>query len=103
MERPFEWGVVCGNRSGTRLLAGRLFEMTTHAVRASYGAAVAWLFLATPAFACTLCHSEPALSVRARLMEPDLAWNVATILLPLTGLLAIVAWVAYEPKKQRAS
>ena len=48
------------------------------------------------AFACTLCDSVQAISVRARLLQPDLWLNLGAILLPLallTGILVIVARV----------
>ncbi|MGK6325128.1 hypothetical protein ACMGDM_18845 [Sphingomonas sp. DT-51] len=55
--------------------------------------------LPSPAAACTLCHSAPAISVRERLLSPDLASNLAAILLPVTALLAIVALVARDPER----
>ena len=61
--------------------------------------AIGLALLPKPAMACTLCHSAQATSVRTRLLGPDLLWNLAAILLPLAGLLAIVALVLCEPAK----
>ncbi|MCC2975455.1 hypothetical protein LK533_02055 [Sphingomonas sp. PL-96] len=50
-----------------------------------------------PALACTLCHSPQAVSVRERLLSPDLWWNACAVVLPLLFLLALVALVLREP------
>ena len=72
---------------------------TTKPLPASVRMSVTALFalLAGPAMACTLCNSTQAMSVRARLLEPDLLWNAAAIMLPLLGLLAIIALAVREP------
>lgn len=62
-------------------------------------ATAVFALLAGPAMACTLCNSSQAMSVRARLLEPDLLWNAAAILLPLLGLLAIIALAVREPTR----
>jgi hypothetical protein len=60
-------------------------------------AALLLALLPSPAAACTLCHSARAISVRERLLGPDLTSNLAAILLPVTALLAIVALLARDP------
>ncbi|SFR81889.1 hypothetical protein [Sphingomonas jatrophae] len=49
-----------------------------------------------PAAACTLCRSDAAEAIRARLVAPDLAWNLCVTAIPLLLLLAIIAAVARE-------
>jgi hypothetical protein len=49
------------------------------------------------AFACILCHSEPAASVRERLLQPDLVINALAVALPLALLAWVVALVAGRP------
>lgn len=61
--------------------------------------ALGLLLAPTSTLACTLCHSLPALTIRARILGPDLSWNVAAMLLPLFLLGAIVAIVCYEPDR----
>ncbi|GEM_PF-6513945 len=96
MGRPF----VC-RIAGTPSHAERLFGMMSIAswgrsvVRAS--AAAASLTGAGSAAACTLCHSSQAISIRARLLGPDLLWNLAAVVLPLTLLLAVIVLVLHEP------
>lgn len=53
----------------------------------------------TPAevFACTLCHSPQATLIRARLLQPDLWFNVCAIALPIALLASIVAVVHFDP------
>jgi hypothetical protein len=50
------------------------------------------------AFACTLCYSPQAVSLRAQLFDGNLWWMGAAILLPIVLLLLIVAVVAREPR-----
>ena len=52
-------------------------------------------------FACTLCHSPQAVSVRARLLQPDLWFNLCAILLPLALLAWTVGMVAVGPANRR--
>lgn len=49
------------------------------------------------AFACTLCHSEQAASVRARLLQSDIWLNACTVVLPLAMLAWIIALVVSGP------
>ena len=49
------------------------------------------------ASACTLCHSEQAASVRARLLQADLAINACAVVLPLVALAWVIALVAHGP------
>lgn len=56
-------------------------------------AAPAWA-LAPPALACTLCHTETALLVRAEVFGPDLAGRLAAVAAPLPVLLAAMMLVA---------
>ncbi len=49
-------------------------------------------------FACTLCHSPQAVSVRARLLQPDLWFNLCAVLLPLALLAWTVGMVAIGPR-----
>ena len=53
------------------------------------------------AIACTLCDSVQAVSVRARLLQPDLWLNLGAILLPLIMLMGILAVVARDPAGRR--
>jgi hypothetical protein len=55
------------------------------------------LACASPAAACTLCHSVQATSIRARLFGPDLLWTLSAVMLPLALLLCILALVLREP------
>ena len=48
-------------------------------------------------FACTLCHSAQAVSVRARLLQPDLWFNLCAVLLPLALLAWAIGMVAIGP------
>jgi len=45
-------------------------------------------------FACTMCHSPQAVSVRARLLQPDLWFNLCATLLPLLLLAWMIGMVA---------
>ena len=72
---------------------------TGSAVSARLCATLVFALLPSSAKACTLCHSAQAISVRERLLGPDLALNLAAILLPVTALLAIVALVARDPER----
>lgn len=49
------------------------------------------------AFACTLCHSPQAVSVRARLLQSDLWSNLFMVVLPIALLGWIIAMVAHGP------
>ena len=57
------------------------------------------LTLAAPvdAFACTLCGSPQAISVRARLLQPDLWFNLFAVALPLVLLGLVVAFARRDP------
>jgi hypothetical protein len=46
------------------------------------------------AFACTLCHSQQAASIRARLLQSDLLLNLCAVVLPLALLAWIIALIA---------
>lgn len=72
---------------------------TGMAARAQGCATLVFGLLPSSADACTLCHSAQAISVRESLLGPDLALNLAAILLPVTALLAIVALVARDPER----
>jgi hypothetical protein len=50
--------------------------------------------IASPALACTICHSPTALGVRHLLLEHDLARNAAAVASPLPLLLAAILGVA---------
>lgn len=67
------------------------------ALRQLLPAAVAAVGWPAPAWACTLCGSAAAVSVRARLLDGGLGWNALAVLLPIAVLLLIIAAVAYEP------
>ncbi len=56
-----------------------------------------WL-TAGPAYACTVCHSPTAASVRHLLLEHDLARNAAALALPVPFLLAAIFIAAREPR-----
>jgi hypothetical protein len=71
-------------------------------VRAGLASALAGIG-AGPAFACTLCPSAQAISIRARLFGPDLWANLAAVSLPLLLLLAIIARIAREPRGPEGS
>ena len=53
-------------------------------------AAAAALLIATPAYACTLCHTPTAREVRHWVLEHDFAANLMAIALPLPLLLAAI-------------
>lgn len=53
---------------------------------------------ATPAAACTLCHSPTALGVRHLILEHDLARNAAAIVAPLPFLIAAIVFAAREAR-----
>jgi hypothetical protein len=63
---------------------------------------VAALALATPAWACTLCHSPTALGVRHLLLEHDLARNAAALAAPIPVLLAAILFAARDPRRPAA-
>ena len=50
-----------------------------------------------PLFACTLCDSAQAVSVRARLVQPDLWLTLCAIMAPLALLAGIIALIAHDP------
>ena len=50
------------------------------------------LLAATPAAACTLCHSDTAAQVREVLLGPDLLANALAVLAPLP-LLGLLIWL----------
>jgi hypothetical protein len=51
----------------------------------------------TEVLACTLCDSPQATSIRARLLQPDLWFNLCAIALPIALLASIVAVVHFDP------
>lgn len=59
---------------------------------------VAW---PVPAAACILCHSPQSISVRARLLQPDLWLNLGAVALPLAVMAWIVALVCLGPVTER--
>lgn len=65
---------------------------------ASAGLAAA--LLATPAAACTICHSPTSLGLRHLLLEHDLARNAAAIASPLPLLVAAIMLAAKEPRRR---
>jgi pimeloyl-ACP methyl ester carboxylesterase len=56
--------------------------------------------LATPAAACTLCHSPTSLGVRRLLLEQDPASSLAAIAAPLPVLVALILLAAWEPGRR---
>jgi hypothetical protein len=59
--------------------------------------------LGQPAAACPLCDSDTGRQVRANLFGPDFGTNLATVLLPFPGLLAMVVLVrAATPGRQKS-
>lgn len=63
--------------------------------------AVGMAFMATPAAACTICHTPTALGVRHLLLEHDFARNAAAVATPIPILLAAVAFAALEPRRRK--
>jgi hypothetical protein len=63
--------------------------------------AVGMTLAATPAAACTICHTPTALGVRHLLLEHDLARNIAAIATPIPILLAAIMFAAREPQRRR--
>jgi len=55
----------------------------------------------TQVLACTLCDSPQATSIRARLLQPDLWFNLCAIALPIALLASIVAVVHFDPVGRR--
>jgi hypothetical protein len=49
------------------------------------------------AFACTLCHTEQAAAVRARVLQSDLIFNAGAVVLPLALLACMIALIARGP------
>ena len=70
------------------------------ALRAALPAGAA--FLPAPVLGCTLCHSDIATLLRARVLAPDVWWNACAVAVPLLLLFAVVAIVAFEPTNMRA-
>jgi hypothetical protein len=52
-------------------------------------------------FACTLCDSPQATSIRARLFQPDLWFNLCAVSLPIALLASIVAVIHFEPASRQ--
>ena len=52
-------------------------------------------------FACTLCHTPQATSIRARLLQPDLWFNLCAVALPIALLASIVAVIHFGPVGRR--
>lgn len=65
--------------------------LRTHVALCS--AATAGLLAASPAYACTLCHSRLAEDVRAAVFGADLWANAVVLLLPVPILLTAAAAV----------
>jgi hypothetical protein len=63
-------------------------------MKALSGLALAALSLATPAAACTLCHSPTALGVRHLLLHHELGRNVAAVAAPIPLLVAAILLAA---------
>ena len=57
---------------------------------------------ASPAFACSICHTPTALGVRHQLLEHDLLANAAAIAAPIPILLAAILAIAHEPQRPAA-
>jgi hypothetical protein len=66
-------------------------------MRAALSGLLAAAASASPAWACTLCHSPTALGVRHLLLHHDLARNAAALAAPLPVLLAVILVAAREP------
>ncbi|MGA0607330.1 hypothetical protein ACO2Q0_15170 [Phenylobacterium sp. VNQ135] len=60
-------------------------------------AASAATFAASPAYACTLCHSPTALGVRHLLLEHDFWRNAAALGAPIPILAAAILFAARGP------
>jgi hypothetical protein len=58
------------------------------------GIATSLALTASPALACTICHSPTALGVRHLLLNHDLVRNAAAVASPLPLLLAAILGVA---------
>jgi len=76
----------------------RLGDLMDARLLATTIAAAAW---AGPALACTLCHSQAAISVRHQLLEHDLAANAAAVAAPIPLLLGAILLIARQPRKRR--
>lgn len=57
------------------------------------GTSLVAMTAASPAWACTLCHSRTAEDVRAAILGPDLWSNLGALAAPLPLLVAAVALV----------
>jgi hypothetical protein len=55
--------------------------------------------LLSPAWACTLCHTDTAKQVRAGIFNVDFAQNLAVSLLPFVLMLAIAALI-HQPSNR---
>lgn len=58
-------------------------------------------FVATPALACTVCHSPTALGVRHLVLEHDFFRNAAALATPVPLLIAAIIFAAREPGRGR--
>lgn len=56
---------------------------------------------ATPAAACTICHTPTSLGVRHLLLHHDLGRNAAAVAAPIPILLAAIYLAALEPRRRR--
>lgn len=54
-------------------------------------------FVSAPVFACTLCYSQVAEEVRARLFNADFLPNLAMISLPALILFGVIFYAARTP------
>lgn len=61
------------------------------------------IMAATPAAACTICHSPTALGVRHLLLSHDAARNAAAVAAPIPILLAAILLAAREPRRRRGA
>ncbi|MET0272101.1 MAG: hypothetical protein ABW360_03840 [Phenylobacterium sp.] len=59
------------------------------------------LLVATPAAACTLCHSPTALGVRHLILHHDLGRNAAAIAAPIPILAAAILFAVGVPSRRR--
>lgn len=55
------------------------------------------MFVSAPSVACTLCHSQVAEAVRARLFDNDFFVNLAMVALPALILFGAIFYIARTP------
>jgi hypothetical protein len=65
-------------------------------------ATVLFSAMATPAFACTLCHSDTATEVRHEVLHNGFLSNAAAIAAPLPILLGAIVLMSRSPKPREA-